>query len=330
LRQQDPQKWTYNAIAEQYGLSPGYVAKKFYLERKNDKIEYEDKLEYAEQDISEYIEQMIRLQETQRRLDTKQVKATIRINDDKPVGILFWGDWHIGSTGTDYRLFEEDLQKIRDTDGLYFIGAGDYKDNYITGTHIGGGFGQIIQPGAQDIVVKHYMEQVGDKCLALIRGCHDHWDEKQGDKDFIATLCEVTDSVNLWHGGEVYIKLGDMTYLWRCRHKYKYQSSLNLENAMRRIMEIQGPCDVAAEAHLHNAYVMERHLMGEYRIMLRTGSYKIWDDYAQQLAGYKGKPSVPMIILYPNQRKIVYHRDLDTGIEILKGLRHNFNLSTKE
>ena len=312
-------------LEQEFGTTFSYDQVRNHLRRhpryKRSQIQYEDKREFTQQDVAHFINAMISLQEAKEKINTKQTKATIRINEDKPVGVAYWGDWHIGAAGVNYRLFDEDLNKIRDTEGLYFIGSGDYKDNYISGTHVGGNFEQVIQPGMQDIAVKHYMEQVGEKCLALIRGCHDDWDKKQGDKDFLATLCEATDSVNLWHGGELTIKLGDEAYLWRCRHKYKFQSALNVENAMRRIMEMQGPCDVAAEAHLHNGYVLKRHLMGDYRVMLRSGTYKVWDEHGQKIAGYKGKPSVPVIIMFPGRHTLIEELFLDDAIEILSALR---------
>ena len=312
---------TYAEIAAALGITEKQVNHSVDRERKKQRIEYEDKKEYADADVSDYITAMIDLQTRRERIDTKQVKASIRLNEDKPIGVAYWGDWHLGAAGVNYQAFDEDARKIRDTEGLYFIGAGDYKDNYITGTHPGAQFEQIIQPGMQDLTVKHYMAQVAEKCLALIRGCHDDWNKKATDTDFIENLCYVTNSVNLWHGGELSIKIGGESYFWRCRHKYKYQSSLNLENAMRRIMEIQGPCDVAAEAHLHNGYVMKRHMMGEYRVMLRSGTYKIWDEYGQKLAGYKGKPSVPVVIMFPDRHTMLEELFLDDAIEILKGLR---------
>ena len=47
-------------------------------------------------------------------LESKQNKADIHLDDDKPVGIAFWGDWHIGAKGADYERFDKghrDYQK---------------------------------------------------------------------------------------------------------------------------------------------------------------------------------------------------------------------------
>jgi hypothetical protein len=124
----------------------------------------------------------------------------------------------------------------------------------------------------------------------------------------------------LWHGGDLFVIVGSQKYHFKLRHKYKFESSLNVENSMRRIMEMQGECDVAGAAHLHNPYYMERHFMGEFRVMCRSGSYKIWDEFGQKLAGYKGKPGIPTMILFPDRRHIIPLM-LDDAIRVLKALR---------
>ncbi len=90
---------------------------------------------------------------------------------------------------------------------------------------------------------------------------------------------------------------------------------------MRRMMEIYGPADFAALAHLHNPEIDFRHLMGQYRALLRSGSYKRWDEYGQKLGGYKGKPGVPVLILWPDEHRMEPHRDLRSGIEHLRAVR---------
>lgn len=320
LRLFEDEGLSHEEIKERLGLKTTKQVNHAILRaRKAQAVEYEDKREYTDDDVEEFIRAMVELQERHEKLNTKQTKAKVRINDNKPIGVAYWGDWHIGAVGVDYKLFESDLAKIRDADGLYFIGAGDYKDNMVL--HPGSQFEQVIQPGMQDIAVKHYLEQVAGKCLALVRGCHEDWCKKLTDVDFMEFLCHITGAVNLWHGGEFTIKLGDQSYLWRCRHKYKYQSSLNLENAMRRINELQGPCDVAAEAHLHNGYIMTRNLMGADRIMLRSGTYKLSDEYGEKLAGYKGHHAVPTVIMFPDEHRMIGELCLDDAITILGGLR---------
>jgi hypothetical protein len=302
------------------GYDTNYEAVKKFRQRRKGKIVYEDKKEYSEEDIDQYISTMHQLQKDYEKLNTKQVKATFTIDDNKPVAIAHWGDWHEGAIGVDYGHLERDTETIKNTDGLYWVGMGDYKDNYQTHGHAGAQYEQIIQPGMQDLAVKRRMQRCADNCIALVRGCHDDWDKKNCDKDFVSSLCDVTNALNMWHGGDLYIKFGECEYHWKVRHKYKFESSLNPENAMRRIMEMQGPCDVAASAHLHNPYYMERHLMGEYRIMIRSGAYKIWDEFGQKLAGLKGKIGIPVVIIFPNTKKMIPLM-LEEALPVLEALR---------
>jgi hypothetical protein len=288
---------------------------------KKSRVTFEDRKTVTQADVEAYIEAMIALQEAEKAIDTRQVTATIDLDESKPVGIAHSGDWHVGSKGTDYRLFQQDLGLMLDTPGLYIVGQGDYKDNYIAGTPTGGATGQVVQPEQQDEVVLYFMRRLKERLLALLRGCHDHWSKKQGDTDFVAQCAKEANAVNFWHGGTLTLKLGAQSYKEHVRHRLRFESSLNTTNAMRRMFEFYGEADIAAGAHLHNPEVNERHLQGGYRIMLRCGSYKVWDDHGQQFGYGKGRPGVPLVILFPREHRMIAHRDLRTGIEHLKALR---------
>ena len=98
-------------------------------------------------------------------------------------------------------------------------------------------------------------------------------------------------------------------------------TSLTVDDAMRRLMEVFGPCDVASVAHLHNPHTTMRHLMGQYRVMVRSGSVKIWDSYGQQGGFGKGKPGMPVVIFYPNEHRMMNFTHLRDGVEVLNALR---------
>lgn len=286
-----------------------------------ERIAFEDMRQTTDDDVEAFIDAMLNLQDVTEALDTKQVTGTITLDDSKPVGIAFWGDWHYGGRGVDYRLLESDRQLILDTDGLYVAGTGDYKDNYITGTHAGAAFEQIIQPGEQDRIVLHYWESLASKALLIARGCHDDWHKRMADVDFVAACAAKAGALNFWHGGTLTLRIGSQTYTGHIRHKFRYESTLNTTNAQRRMMEIYGPADFAVLAHLHNPEINERHFMGEYRWFVRSGSYKVWDEYGQKIGGFKGKPGVPVLIFYPGERRIDGYKDLKAGIEALRNAR---------
>ena len=315
---------TWQEMANTYGVTAQALRRAYQRHGKavnKGRITYEDMRVRDDGDVTEFIEAMIDLQDAQDRLDTKQTRATIRLDETKPIGLAFTGDWHLGGKGIDYDLFREDADLLEKTDGLYAVGMGDYKENYLAGGHRGAQYEQIIQPGMQDEVVRYYMQKLRETFLLLVRGCHDDWSKKEGDQDFVATMAAEAEAVNLWHGGNLCIKLQGQTYTGHLRHKYKYESSLNTTNAMRRMFEIRGEADFAAIAHLHNPEVNMRHLMGKDRVMLRSGSYKKWDEHGQKVAGYQGAPGVPVLVLSPDKHEMIPFRDLRPAIHYLNAVR---------
>ena len=312
---------TQEELAEHLGVGRGKVCHMLREAREKQKVEYENRKTIHDNypDLDDIFEQLERRKELFDHVSTKQTEVTIGIKEEKHFGVVWWGDHHVGHVGVDYKAYRDDTLKIRDTEGLYVMGAGDYRENAIK--HRGSHFGEIVPPDIQRDIVSRNLIELREKMLVMIAGCHDSWEKAYTATDFMEELCDVTDSAYLWHGGEVTIRTGEVDYLWRVRHKYPYQSSLNLENAMRRINELQGPCDVAAEAHLHNDFIMMRPLMGEYRVLMRSGTYKVWDDHCQKQAGWKGYPQFPMVIMSPHKRELVVAHSIDAGIKILKGLR---------
>lgn len=252
--------------------------------------------------------------------DVRQTSVTITIDDTKPIGIPFLADWHIGGWGVDHEKLFADVDLIAGFDGLHPIHLGDTKDNYrdIKGTPQE----QLIRPGKQDSVVLSLMEQL-QNMLAVMLGCHDYWDIKDGDKDFISTCAQVSDSVHLWAGGDMFLNLGEQQYHIRARHKYKGESGLNTTNTQRRMTDEMGHADINAVAHKH-FWDMQQHIrQGKPTIDLRAGTYKYLDDFGQKLAGYKGMYGIPIVILFPDKKKLVPFTDFMQGLEYLDYLRSN-------
>lgn len=290
------------------------------------KITFEDKKEPTAEAIDAYYEQLKGINSAVMRLESKQTKASIQIDDDMPIGIAFWGDWHLGGKGVDYEQFDKDEQLISSTDGLYVIDMGDYKDNASALVHQAGTQDSIATTDMQDKIVLRKFERTADKHIVTIRGCHDDWDKRNANKDFIQTICDITGAVNLWHGGIINLTVGDIEYRIGARHKYKFESSLNTTNTQRSFMNEYGPCDVIALAHKHFCEMEHTQRMGTDVVYLRSGGYKRYDEFGQKLAGYEGIHGVPVVIFYPNKRLVVPFKRLEDGIMALNTLRKHVSV----
>ena len=223
--------------------------------------------------------------------------------------------------GIAYDQSDADRKLIVETEGLYAGGMGDYKTNHNPNVHPAGVWEQTATPGMQDLLVMEFVREMREKLLWLLRGCHDSFDKKIADKDFVATLCEMGECVNLWHGGGINIQLGDQTYKIRARHKYKGESDLNTTNAQRRLLDAFGPADVIAIAHKHYPDLQTLDRMEQKVVYLRSGSYQVYDEYGQQLGGYKGKIGVPVVVMFPNEHRLVPFESLRDGVAFLKAVR---------
>lgn len=288
------------------------------------KITYENKRQPTKQDVINLYEQMKKTNQAIMNLESKQNKADIHLDDDKPVGIAFWGDWHIGAKGADYERFDKDTEIIKNTDGLYVIGTGDYKDNSNAFVHPASTQEDIITTDLQDKVVEMKIKDISEtsnNILALVRGCHDDWDKRNSNKDFIQNLCDISDSVNMWHGGIINLTVGDYEYRIAARHKYKNESGLNTTNTQRNFINEFGHCDIVAVAHKHFCELHHTKRMGEETVYLRSGTYKLYDEFGQKLAGYEGMYGVPVVILFPDRKEMIPIKSLETATEMLRDLR---------
>jgi hypothetical protein len=103
-------------------------------------------------------------------------------------------------------------------------------------------------------------------------------------------------------------------------HSYRYNSSLNTTNSQRNLFA-STHADVIALGHLHYNETHAKSAGGKDTVWIRTGSYKITDDYGQWIGGLRADPRSPMVILFPGEKKINEFRDYRDGINYLKHLR---------
>lgn len=286
------------------------------------KIEYENRKNVGNT-IEDYIQHLIKHQEELQQFDDRQTSVTCDIKDDKPIGIVFSGDWHVGGLYTAHKEMLDDFKLISETDGLYNITMGDYADNYNSGSHKGGWIEQIDNPDKQKDIIEHlFTTYLGRNNIAVLKGNHDNWETRETSEDFVKDIARKIESPYLWYGGEINLRLGNQIYRIIPRHTYMGNSALNTTNSQRRLFdETQG--DVIALGHLHYNEVHSKSKAGKDTVWIRTGTYKRTDDYTQWVIGGSGRGDIrqPMIILFPETKKILDFRDMYDGINYLKMIR---------
>jgi hypothetical protein len=57
--------------------------------------------------------------------------------------------------------------------------------------------------------------------------------------------------------------------------------------------------------------------MGLDMVYCRSGSYKVYDEFDEKLAGYEGQHGIPTVILFPDRHEMVPFKSLDRAVEVL-------------
>jgi hypothetical protein len=279
--------------------------------------------------FEELVEAYAVVKDIDKKYDQRRHAVAVKVPGDQPVGVVYSGDWQLGSWGVAVRTWREDMRLIQDyraahPDSLYLIGMGDYVSNLGILNHRGSQFRDLVQPGFQLRLVRAFFTMTAGSWLGLLAGCHDTFSQKVSDIDTLDTFIRLAKTRHLWHGVELTLRLGVEKYVIRVRHRYRYNSSLNELNSQRQQAAMEGPADVIAHAHFHTAVSGTMKAGGKPTIMLRSGSYQLDDDYARQYVGsVRAEAVFPMVLFWANQHKTMLFHDFKDGLDYLATLRQH-------
>ncbi len=230
---------------------------------------------------------------------------------DQPVGICFVGDVHAGGN-IDYDRFEDDIRLIRETDGLHVVFMGDLIDNFKPQAKSGTGLYHALfgSPDLQVAYITTRLRQVrAPKAIALCGGNHEAFDGRWAGIDRLPALAsDIGVPYFTEAGGSILAHVGEHRYHLVCKHDYVGKSQLNKGNSGRRLWNEWSwewaNADAVVLAHLHEPYLDQSMRKGEVVTTLRGGTFKIDDEWAES-KGYRPAYGVPLVILYPDERRLV-------------------------
>lgn len=283
---------------------------------------------FSWQAFNDMFDAIATVKEVEKKYDPRRHRIGWELDADKPVGILFTGDWQLGSEGVAYDLWKQEIAGVAyeyhraNPGALFAVGLGDYGSHLGILDHGGSQNRDIVKSGDQFNMLCQFFGLTAGMWLVLLQGCHDSFVSKKGAIDTVERYCELSGARHAWHGAEFDITVGQQTYVTRLRHKFRFNSSLNPANSQRRQAEMEGPADIIAHGHLHTSFVHEGVAGGQDAVMLRSGSYQIHDDFArQQVGNVKADPRQPLVILWPDKHRVWVCRDFKDGLDYLSSLR---------
>jgi len=262
-------------------------------------------------------EAIIALQRQERRIFPSSIR--VAIETDRPIGVVFTSDWHIGSSGTDHERLLADVETIATFPGLFAYVGGDPTDNMVTAklSHVARDE-QLVPPRDQWRLYRSLIEKLRPSLIAIGRGNHDAWTQRVAGIDGIEAALEGIPVIQT--GEDTYIELvvGEQEYVIYRKHRPIASSRTHRASGAKRAYDWgERTFDVGVTEHHHEASLTCEMRHGRYRWFITTGSYKVRDAYAREGGFVHGGPRMPVVIFWPDRHKIIAELGIDDAIERL-------------
>lgn len=324
---------SYKAASEATGLSRQLLrhrvdqAKVRGMDAQTDVLELPD---FPADDVP--IDRLLDLAEERSRLRMQSHEAhtwfPVKVKEDKPIGILWFGDPHVDDNGCDWPLLRRHAQLCKQTDGLYGANIGDTTNNWA---------GRLAALYAkQDASLKTarrfaswFMLDSGIKWLLWLIGNHDQWGDgaeilaqmaaKHKTQKIVCHDWEARFVLQFKNGCEIKVNAS---------HDHSGHSMWNPLHGQVKAAK-QGPAiDLIVAGHRHNWAISQWEMadQGNIPLMIRVKGYKTYDDYARKLGHFEQKEGAAILtIIDPRATtkagRVTAYADVEAGVEYLKWLR---------
>lgn len=244
----------------------------------------------------------------------------IKIRDNLPIGICWFGDPHLDDNGCNWPALRHDVEICRATPGLYGANVGDTTNNWS---------GRLVRLYAnQDTSVKTarrlaewFMLDSGVVWLLFILGNHDTWGDgaallaqmakRFGTHKLICHDWEARFTLRFPNGWEPRIYTA---------HNFKGNSIWNPMHGPMREGQLGDDADlyVCGDRHTAATFSWENVSRGHFQHFMRVRGYKFMDDYARRL-GFKEQQQgcAGITVFDPETRVISAFLDVEEGVAFL-------------
>ncbi len=238
-----------------------------------------------------------------------------------PIAVAHFSDEHVGAFGVDLESLKRDWIAAKNEPGFYQIQGGDGYENIIQASKVGSSHNQV-PISVQKAVYVNMLKENKETILCMGVGQHNYWTALLEGEDWDAELARRLKIVYTKHGARINLKVGNVVYPILRLHKTQFNSSFNLTHTCKQYQRMYFPearIIVAEDKHVAD---IEQYRYNEQEcVAIRTGTYKVYDDYAQQNGFFGGHVCNPTVVLYPNEDRLVGFKDMHDAIIYLRAVR---------
>lgn len=261
-----------------------------------------------------------------------QYSAKIRIQANEPVLAVLFGDQHYGSGDSDHERIERDFALIKNTPGVYAFFMGNLIDNAIPAQFPDGMLQNIIPPEEQVVAMRKMVQELdgaGKVLGAVTCPCHEGWTWKKAGQDINRLMFDYEGRKFpvMENGGKLLLTLEapydipDVTYYFALYHQVgPFNSNFNKSHGPQQKKRMEhANADVVAAAHHHTAEALQtyhgKHEDQRAVAFMRTGCYKLDDQWAGGKGLGKGEPGGQSISLWPGIKRMQPRLEIEAAIE---------------
>lgn len=254
-------------------------------------------------------------------------ELSVRIVTDRPVGVAFFADLHIGGVGTDHEAIRRDIALATSCPQLKVFLGGDAVDNYVLAKLAHAARDEAAAaPVVQWELFRHVVTMLADSgsLIAVGDGNHNAWTRRVAGIDGTLAALRGIPAIYTGEGGFLNLTVGRQEYVVFRKHRPPMSSRYNPTHAARQALRFgrlnskrQLP-DVVVIEHQHEPSIEVGQMLGAERVFIRTGTYKTRDGHAEEYGFTGAAISTPVVVFDPWRRRMVPFASLATAIEYLE------------
>jgi hypothetical protein len=283
------------------------------------------RIKSSEQSATQIVARLARESAAKMRQREAEKWAAVRIDDSRPIGVVWFGDPHLGAS-TNWQRLRADVRTCATTPGMYGANLGDSSNNWV------GRLARIY--GDEDIsrkterkLVQWFLADAGVKWLVWLMGNHDEW-EHGAD---IIRLMRGAQCVPM-HDWEARLKLkfrGGSEIKIHAAHDFPGSSIYNPTHSNARAVRFLGSdADLYVCGHRHTFGLQQFEVpeTGRCPVLVRAAGYKTGDPHARRLGFPEATNGASVLTIFDPCAKVggrvLAFSDIQQGARVLKALRN--------
>ena len=273
--------------------------------------------------VSEIIDLMCRRYE--RRAEHKSSKAWFRIEmpDDGPFAVMWWGDPHLDSNGTNFPLIREHAV-LAQTPHVYSVNIGDTLDNWPHGSRLIKLYAESDQSvGTAQKLARWFIQSAGIRWLVWLQGNHDSWGGHT-TTEFLRELVGNRVVLEDWGAKFVLACPNGHEYRVWASHNFPGHSQWNSLHGPQKAASMRDEADIYVCGHTHNwaIHKEENAQRGFTYSLIRARGYKYIDSYGEKLGYPPQQHGASVVTVFVPERGRHYSFEhVDDGLEFMQQLR---------